>query len=48
MTITDEEEKEYTLNIGTINNNVEDKIQIPFYLGDVIYYFSKKKKVNMN
>ena len=48
LTITDEEEKEYTLNIGTINNNVEDKIQIPFYLGDVIYYFSKKKKVNMN
>ena len=45
ITITDEEEKDYTLNIGTINNNnVEDKILIPFYLENVIQYFSTKKE----
>lgn len=45
LTITDEEEKEYTLNIGTINNNnVEDKILISFRLENVIQYFSTKKE----
>lgn len=45
ITITDEEEKDYTLNIRTINNNnVEDKILIPFYLENVIQYFSTKKE----
>ncbi|WP_258018548.1 hypothetical protein [Brachyspira pilosicoli] len=49
ITITDEEEKYYTLNIGIItNNNVEDKILIPFSLENIIQYFSTKKKINMN
>ncbi|WP_300369053.1 hypothetical protein [Brachyspira sp.] len=45
ITITDEEEKDYTLNIGTINNNnVEEKIPIPFCLENAIKYFSTKKE----
>lgn len=45
ITITDEEEKYYTLNIGTINNgNLEERIQIPFYLENIIYRFSTEKE----
>ncbi|OEJ14746.1 hypothetical protein BFL38_07855 [Brachyspira hampsonii] len=45
IVITDVEEKDYTLNIGRINNdNVEEKIPIPFCLENVIQYFSKKKE----
>ncbi|WP_198294970.1 hypothetical protein [Brachyspira pilosicoli] len=44
ITITDEEEKDYTLNISYINNNVKDKISITFHLENVIQYFSTKKE----
>lgn len=45
LTITDEEEKDYTLNIRSINNdNVEEKIPISFSLENVIQYFSTKKE----
>lgn len=45
LTITDEEEKDYTLNIRAINNdNVEEKIPISFSLENVIQYFSTKKE----
>ncbi|WP_416487526.1 hypothetical protein [Brachyspira hyodysenteriae] len=45
ITITDEVEKDYTLNIRAINNdNLEDKISIPFYLENLIYHFSKEKE----
>ena len=45
ITITDEEEKDYTLNIRAINNdNLEDKISIPFYLENVIHHFSTEKE----
>ncbi|WP_297247697.1 hypothetical protein [uncultured Brachyspira sp.] len=45
ITITDEEEKDYTLNIRAINNdNLEDKISIPFYLENIIHPFSTEKE----
>ena len=45
ITITDEEEKDYTLNIRAINNgNLEDKISVPFYLENIIYRFSTEKE----
>ena len=44
ITITDEEEKDYTLNIRAINNGNEEKISIPFYLENIIYRFSTEKE----